>query len=177
MEHAVESCRKAEGKVGNEGEIYDYMGYLYWKNGEPEKAITAIQEAIDWYTARPGTPGDGLIECYNDLSQVYATLELYDKAIEANTLAVEASKKLDKWMLEEVYRLRAACFSNAGKKDSALFYIQEAIKATPKSAENYFNLLVRINRLDYYYAAYPDSIAGQLDSNVPFSGRDHFHRR
>ena len=163
MEHAVASCRKAEGKVGNEGEIYDYMGYLYWKNGEPEKAITAIQEAIDWYTARPGTPGDGLIECYNDLSQVYATLELFDKAIEANTLAVEASKKLDNWTLEEVYRLRAACFSNAGEKDSALFYIQEAIKATPKSAEKYFNLLLRINRLDYYYAAYPDSMAGQLD--------------
>lgn len=163
MEHAVASCREAEGKVGNEGEIYDYMGYLYWKNGEPEKAITAIQEAIDWYTARPGTPGDGLIECYNDLSQVYATLELFDKAIEANTLAVEASKKLDNWTLEEVYRLRAACFSNAGEKDSALFYIQEAIKATPKSAEKYFNLLLRINRLDYYYAAYPDSIAGQLD--------------
>lgn len=163
MEHAVASCRKAEGKVGNEGEIYDYMGYLYWKNGEPEKAITAIQEAIDWYTARPGTPGDGLIECYNDLSQVYATLELFDKAIEANTFAVEASKKLDNWALEEVYRLRAACFSNAGEKDSALFYIQEAIKATPKSAEKYFNLLLRINRLDYYYAAYPDSIAGQLD--------------
>lgn len=163
MEHAVASCRKAEGKVGNEGEIYDYMGYLYWKNGEPEKAITAIQEAIDWYTARPGTPGDGLIECYNDLSQVYATLELFDKAIEANTLAVEASKKLDNWTLEEVYRLRASCFSNAGEKDSALFYIQEAIKATPKSAEKYFNLLLRINRLDYYYAAYPDSIAGQLD--------------
>ena len=163
MEHAVASCRKAEGKVGNEGEIYAYMGYLYWKNGEPEKAITAIQEAIDWYTARPGTPGDGLIECYNDLSQVYATLELFDKAIEANTLAVEASKKLDNWTLEEVYRLRAACFSNAGEKDSALFYIQEAIKATPKSAEKYFNLLLRINRLDYYYAAYPDSIAGQLD--------------
>lgn len=163
MEHAVASCRKAEGKVGNEGEIYGYMGYLYWENGEPEKAITAIQEAIDWYTARPGTPGDGLIECYNDLSQVYATLELFDKAIEANTLAVEASKKLDNWTLEEVYRLRAACFSNAGEKDSALFYIQEAIKATPKSAEKYFNLLLRINRLDYYYAAYPDSIAGQLD--------------
>ena len=163
MEHAVASCRKAEGKVGNEGEIYDYMVYLYWKNGEPEKAITAIQEAIDWYTARPGTPGDGLIECYNDLSQVYATLELFDKAIEANTFAVEASKKLDNWALEEVYRLRAACFSNAGEKDSALFYIQEAIKATPKSAEKYFNLLLRINRLDYYYAAYPDSIAGQLD--------------
>lgn len=163
MEHAIASCRKAEGKVGNEGEIYGYMGYLYWKNGEPEKAITAIQEAIDWYTARPGTPGDGLIECYNDLSQVYATLELFDKAIEANTLAVEASKKLDNWTLEEVYRLRAACFSNAGEKDSALFYIQEAIKATPKSAEKYFNLLLRINRLDYYYAAYPDSIAGQLD--------------
>lgn len=163
MEHAVASCRKAEGKVGNEGEIYGYMGYLYWKNGEPEKAITAIQEAIDWYTARPGTPGDGLIECYNDLSQVYAILELFDKAIEANTLAVEASKKLDNWTLEEVYRLRAACFSNAGEKDSALFYIQEAIKATPKSAEKYFNLLLRINRLDYYYAAYPDSIAGQLD--------------
>ena len=163
MEHAVASCRKAEGKVGNEGEIYGYMGYLYWKNGEPEKAITAIHEAIDWYTARPGTPGDGLIECYNDLSQVYATLELFDKAIEANTLAVEASKKLDNWTLEEVYRLRAACFSNAGEKDSALFYIQEAIKATPKSAEKYFNLLLRINRLDYYYAAYPDSIAGQLD--------------
>ena len=163
MEHAVASCRKAEDKVGNEGEIYGYMGYLYWKNGEPEKAITAIQEAIDWYTARPGTPGDGLIECYNDLSQVYATLELFDKAIEANTLAVEASKKLDNWTLEEVYRLRAACFSNAGEKDSALFYIQEAIKATPKSAEKYFNLLLHINRLDYYYAAYPDSIAGQLD--------------
>lgn len=56
-----------------------------------------------------------------------------------------------------------AVFRHAGKKDSALFYIQEAIKATPKSGDNYFNLLLRINRLDYYYAAYPDSIAGQLD--------------
>ena len=77
MELAVDSCRKAEGKVGNEGEIYDYMGYLYWKNGEPEKAITAIQEAIDWYTARPGTPGDGLIVCYNDLSQLFFFYEFY----------------------------------------------------------------------------------------------------
>ena len=163
MEHSVECCRKAAGKVGNEGEIYRYMGYLYWKNGELEKATTAVQEAIDWYMARPETPGDGLIDCYNDLSQVYVTLGLYDKAIEANACAVETSKQLDNWTLEEVYRLRASCFSNAGQNDSALVYIQKAIEATPKSAESHFRLLLRINRLKYYYAAYPDSIAGQLD--------------
>ena len=163
MEHAAECCRKAAGKVGNEGEIYGYMGYLYWKNGELEKATTTIQEAIDWYIARPGTPGDGLIDCYNDLSRVYVTLGLYDKAIEANARAVEISKRLDNWTLEEVYRLRASCFGSAGKNDSALVYIQKAIEATPQSAESYFRLLLRINQLKYYYAVYPDSIAGQLE--------------
>lgn len=163
MEHAVACCRRVEGKVGNEGEIYSYLGYLYWKNGALEKAAVTIQQAIDWYTARPGTPGDGLIEAYNDLSRVYTGLGLYDKAIEANSRAVSYSKGLDNWTLEEAYRLRATCFSSAGKPDSALYYIQKSIEATPRSAETYYIRRLDVERLGYYYDAYPDSIGSRLE--------------
>lgn len=163
MEHAVSCCRRVEGKVGNEGEIYSYMGHLYWKNGALEKAALTIQQAIDWYLARPGIPGDGLIETYNDLSRVYVSLGLYDKAIEASNCAIGYSNALDNWMLEEVYRLRASCFSSAGEPDSALYYIQKSIEATPKSAEIYYTWRLDVERLRYYYDACPDSISSQLE--------------
>lgn len=163
MEHAIKCCREVDGKVGGEGEIYGYMGYLYWKNGALEKATSAIQEAIDWYNAHPNTPGDGLIEANNNLSRVYVSLGLYDKAIEANDHAVAVSKALDNWTLEEVYRLRASCFNKAGKTDSALFYIQKAIEATPKSTDAHYVPHLHINRLGYYYSVHPDSIAYQLE--------------
>ncbi len=163
MEHAVEACRRVEGKVGNEGEIYEYAGYLCWRNGELEKATLYIQQAVDWYTARPGTPGDGLIEAYNDLAGVYAGLGLYDKALEANRAAMDCSVAADNWMLEEVYRLRASCFDEAGRPDSSLYYIQKSAEATPKSAEGYYKTQLRIQRLGHYYAAFPDSIGSQLE--------------
>lgn len=163
MEHAVSCCRQMEGKVGNEGEIYSYLGYLYWKNGALEKAAVTIQQAIDWYTARPGTPGDGLIEAYSDLSRVYTSLGLYDKAIEANSRAIGHSKLSGNWMLEEVYRQGASCFSSAGEPDSALYYIQKSIEATPQSAETYYIRRLNVERLGYYYEACPDSIGSRLE--------------
>lgn len=163
MEHAVESCRKAEGKVGNEGEIYGYMGYIYWKNGELEKAALMIQQTINWYTDRTGTPGDGLIEAYEDLSRVYSSLGLYDKAIEAGNHAIGYSKALDNWMLEDVYRSQAIHYSKMGQPDSSFYYIEKSIEATPSSAEKYYLQRLHIERLGYYYDAYPDSIGSQLE--------------
>lgn len=163
MEQAMEYCRNAAGKVPDQGDIYSYTGYLYWRNGELEKATSLIQEAIDWYIANHGTQQNGLIETYSNLSRIYVSLQLFDKAIEANSRAVEVSKALDNWTLEEVYRMRAVCFEKAGITDSALFYVQKAIEATPQSAEDYFIPNLLINRLGYYFSAHPDSIPFRLE--------------
>lgn len=163
MEHAMESCHKVEGKVGNEGEIYSYMGYLYWKNGKFEKATSAIQEGIDWYISHPDTPGDGLIEACNNLSRVYLSLGLYDRAIEANNRAVGVSKAMDNWMLEDVYYMRAVCFSKAARPDSALYWVDEAMKVTPEIVDEYFIPELLVSRLGYFYELYPDSIGSKLE--------------
>lgn len=128
-----------------------------------EKAALMIQQAINWYTDRPGTPGDGLIESYKDLSRVYSSLGLYDKAIEAGNHAVRYSKALDNWMLEDVYRLQAIHYSKMGQPDSSFYYIEKSIEATPASAERYYIQRLYIERLGYYYDAYPDSIGPQLE--------------
>lgn len=164
MERATAACRQVDGKVGNEGEIYGYMGYLYWKNGRWPEAVTAIQEAIDWYNARPGTPGDGLLDAYNDLSRVYADLCLYDRALDANAHAIRCAQGLDNWMLQEVYRLRAVVHHEAGRPDSALHCVQQALHAMPRNVEPSFPLLLEINRLSYDFACYPDSIPFRLDA-------------
>lgn len=162
-ERAVRSCAKAGEGMLLKGEIYSYMGYLYWRTGALEKATGYIQEAIDWYTARPQVSRGGLMEAYNNLSRVYVSLRLLDKAIEANGKAVEISKSLDNWTLEELYRMRAACFGRAARQDSALYYVQKAIEATPPSVESYYLSNLYIDRLGYYYNACPDSIPWHLE--------------
>lgn len=160
---AVQSCRKAGDSMLLKGEIFSYMGYLYWRTGELEKATGYIQEAIDWYTARPQVSRGGLMEAYNNLSRVYVSLRLLDKAIEANGKAVEVSKSLGNWSLEEIYRMRAACFGRAARQDSALYYVQKAIEATPPSVESYYLSNLYIDRMGYYYNAHPDSIPWRLE--------------
>ena len=162
-ERAVRSCVKAGEGMLLKGEINSYMGYLYWRTGELEKATGYIQKAIDWYTARPQVYRAGLMEAYNNLSRVYVSLRLLDKAIEANGKAVEISKSLGSWSLEELYRMRAACFGRAARQDSALYYVQKAIEATPPSVESYYLSNLYIDRMGYYYNARPDSIPWHLE--------------
>lgn len=163
MEYAIECCQKSGGEVDGEGDIYSFMGYLYWKDGALEKATHHIQQAIDWYAAHPALPRIGLIETYLNLSRVYVSLRLFDKAIEANAQAVEVSKSQNNWTLEEIYRMRATCFEMASNADSALFYVQKAIECTPQSSKAFYMPKLRIDRLGYYFSAYPDSLAGQIE--------------
>lgn len=163
MEYAVECCRKADKEVDGEGDIYSFMGYIYWKDGALEKATQCIQQAIDWYTLHPEAPREGLIETYVNLSRVYVTLRLFDKALEANTLAIETSQSLDNWTLGEIYRMRATTFEMASNVDSAFFYVQKAIENIPQASERTQIPKLRIDRLGYYFSAYRDSLAGQID--------------
>ena len=163
MEYAAKACRQANGKVGNEGGIYSYMGYIYWKNGQYESAMASIQESIDWNEAHPHAIGDGPMHTYCYLSQLYSTLELHKKALETNALAIRCSQEMDNWMLEEMYRLRAISFHKAGEADSALCWVQKALEVTPQSTAQFMLPLLRMNRLEYMYAAHPDSIGFQLD--------------
>lgn len=163
MEYAIECCRKADKEVDGEGDIYSFMGYLYWKDGALQKATQYIQQAIDWYALHPEAPREGLIETYVNLSRVYVSLRLFDKALEANTLAVEVSKTLDNWTLGEIYRMRATTFEMASHVDSAFFYVQKAIENTPQASERTQMPKLRIDRLGYYFSAYPDSLAVQID--------------
>lgn len=162
-ERAVEYCRKADGKVDRKGEIYSYMGYLYWREGALEKATHYVQDAIDWYAVHPEASGEGLIETYSNLSRLYVSLRLFDKAIEANARALQLSKSLDNCTLKEVYRMRAACFEKAANQDSALYYVQKAIEATPASVAADYLPNLYIDRMGYYYSAHPDSIAYRLE--------------
>lgn len=163
MEYAIECCRKADGEVDGEGDIYSFMGYLYWKDGALEKATQHIQKAIDWYAAHPDLPRQGLIEAYLHLSRVYVSLRLFDKALEANALAVEVSKSMGNWTLEEIYRMRATTFEMASDADSALFYVDKSMEYVPEKSQSFYMPKLRVDRLGYYFSAYPDSLAGQTD--------------
>lgn len=163
MEYAIDCCQKADEEVDSEGDIYSFMGYLYWKDGALEKATQHIQQAIDWYAAHPATHREGLIEAYLNLSRVYVSLRLFDKALEANALAVGVSKSLNNWTLEEIYRMRATTFEMASQADSALFYVEKAMQHVPENSKAFYLHKLRIDRLGYYFSAYPDSLAGQID--------------
>lgn len=166
MEYAVACCQKTDQEVDVEGDIYSFMGYLYWKDGALEKATHLIQQAIDWYSAHPEAPREGLIETYLNLSRVYVSLRLFDKALEANGQAVEVSRSLDNWTLEEIYRMRATTFEMAKRSDSALYYIQKVIE-NPSLKLNPFQMSrLRIDRLGYYFSLHRDSLAGQIDECV-----------
>lgn len=163
MEYATDCCCKTDSEVDGKGDIYSFMGYLYWKDGKLEKATLCIQQAIDWYATHPEIPREGLIETYLNLSRVYVSLRLFDKALEANALAVSVSQATENWTLEEVYRMRATCFEMAGNADSALFYVEKAIESTPQQSKVYYMPKLRIDKLGYYFSAHPDSLAGQID--------------
>lgn len=163
MEYAIDCCQKADEEVDGEGDIYSFMGYLYWKDGALEKATQHIQQAINWYTTHPATHREGLIEAYLNLSRVYVSLRLFDKALEANALAVGVSKSLNNWTLEEIYRMRATTFEMASHADSALFYVEKSMQHVPEKSKAFYMPKLRIDRLGYYFSAYPDSLAGQID--------------
>lgn len=163
MEYAVECCEKAGGGVDGEGDIYSFMGYLYWKDGELEKATLCVQQAIDWYATHPTHPREGLIEAYLNLSRVYVSLRLFDKALKANAEAIEVSQSVGNWTLEEIYRMRATTFEMASHADSALFYVEKAMELVPGTQEAFYRLKLRVDRLGYYFSAHPDSLAGQVD--------------
>ncbi|WP_455622524.1 hypothetical protein [Parabacteroides sp.] len=153
-----------EGKRGNgDWEVLSQMGHLYLKNGDLEKASELIQEAIGWYIAYPETAGDGLLQAYMDLSNLYCQIGLPDKALETNALAIRESRKMDNWLLENTYRMRAKCFSLSGKPDSALFWIQEAERVTPQEINDLFLPSLQAEKVRYYMTCYPDSVGEQLD--------------
>lgn len=162
IEKCVDACRQVEGQVGNEGEIYACLGLLYRKNGQLEQAVIALQESINWYNRRI-VPGGGLTDAYNYLTRVYTDLGLHDKALETNALAIARSIEIENRATEETYRLRALCHSKAGQPDSALYWIHRAIEATPEAVDSFLLPNLQINRLDYFYASYPDSIGSCLN--------------
>lgn len=163
MEYAVACCQKAEREVDVEGDIYSFMGYLYWKDGVLDKATHLIQQAIDWYAVHPEAPREGLIETYLNLSRVYVSLRLFDKALEVNGQAVEVSKSLDNWTLDEIYRMRATTFEMAKRSDSALCCIQQVIENPSQQISPFQMARLRIDRLGYYFSLHRDSLAGQVD--------------
>lgn len=163
QQHAVKMFR--QGPRGNgDWEVLSQLGRLYHKNGDFMPATELIQEAIDSMAAHPATPGDGLINAYNDLSDLYLTLGLYDKALEANSQAITQSHRTDGWMLDEVYSRRADCYYEAGRSDSALAWMAEAEKALPDDAEASLRLPMQVERLKYYMAHRPDSAGRCLEA-------------
>lgn len=160
---AAAACRKAAGKVGNEGEIYAYTGYLLYRNGDYAGAVAGLEEGIAWYLARPGTPGDGLMTAWCDLGNVYRDVGLADEAFEANAEAIRLSRRQDGWLLEEMYRFRAALHAEAGRADSALHYVGQAIAATPPSARPKYLPLLESERIGYLLAAHPGRAASLSD--------------
>lgn len=162
QQHAVDIFRQGRGGNGD-WEVLSQMGRLYGKNGDFERASELIQEAVDRMTARPDTPGDCLLNAYNDLTDLYATLGLYDKALEANRLAAAESVRKDGWLLDEVYRRRAACFLEAGRADSALRWVAEAQRVLPADGDATLLPGLRADRMAYYMALHPDSAGRCLE--------------
>lgn len=156
-------------RCGRDGDLLTHAGYLALIRGRLEEASLLTQEAVGWYIVEhPEAPRDRLIETYNNLTRIYLSIGLHDKALEVNSRAIACSKEQNDWCLEDVYRLRAGIMAFAQVGDSAIYWSEKVLEVISQPSKQ-----LPLGTIQGYQAAhiaakiefYPDS-AGQYKDEI-----------
>lgn len=137
LEQAMEAYRKG-GKFQNMLRLISRLGIYYRLSGEYEKAAATNQEAIDTYN--DSISPQNIVIAYGEQANLYADLEMYDRALQMSDRAKHYSLMKDSFGLGDIYRYRADIFRQTGQKDSMFYYLYqgEAISKRQNSFKGVF---------------------------------------
>lgn len=155
QERAIEAYRNG-GTAEDIGVVLARMGFFYRREAKYRLSVDYLLEALQWYDAHPEVAPLGKIRACADLSTLYSTLELNDKAFETNAEAIRLSVRNDSLILCELYRMRSAIYFDIEQVDSGLFYLNKVDEVAQVTGEVSKNVYQR-DRVKYLLQLFPDS--------------------
>ena len=120
---------------------HNSLGFVYWRLGEPDKALAQYHWAIDlaWEQDRPDFAALSL----NNLAVAYGQLGRPDRAIPAYQQALALDPDFD-----QVHNNLGAALLEAGKLEQGVLHLREATRLNPASASAYANLGLALTALN-----------------------------
>lgn len=162
FERAVDAYRKG-GKSKDPADLIGNLGYYYRRKGEYEKATEYIQEAADWCEAHPENLSPGYVYTCGNLGTLYNSLGMFDKALESFSRGIGYSLRLDSLVLSNLYRMKADTFWGLEERDSALFYIRQALHVAVLQQDRPCTIAAKRQLCTFYSEFFPDSALVALD--------------
>ncbi len=164
QQKAVDELRAGKSS-DNPIEVLAQMGYFYSNIGDYVNAIEYLQEAESYLLSHPEYElTEGSIQLYGDLGNIYYTLGIQDKSLEAYRKGICISRQLGGRMLSDLYRFAAATYSSKEQPDSVLECYTLALKAIDdggtQADKATLRELIMCEKADYIINSgiYPDSI-------------------
>lgn len=147
LERAVELYRQG-ANYPHIFRVMSRLGIYYHLTGEYEKAVAANQEVISSYN--DALPPQDVVIAYGEQANLYSELEMYDEALQRNSIALHYSLLKDSFGLGDLYRYRAEIFRKTGDRDSLFYYLKRG-EETSAQMRNFKGVFVsRIMLADAY---------------------------
>lgn len=135
----LEMLEKAKKENYKKGEIWANinLGIQYYNLSKPDVSLKYLNKA-KVLADKISADNETYAKIFQEFSQVYFTLGLYDVSLKYNSKGIYYGKKLEKSKFSRLF-LDFAFRSRAGtllekKSDSALFYLQKALTNLPGSS-------------------------------------------
>lgn len=161
---AVEDLRAGRSK-DDPVEVLAQMGLFYNYVGDYRQGISYLQEAETWIHDHPEyKPGEGAIQLYGDLGDLYRILGMIPESKEAFRKGFELSDRLGGRLSSDLYCFAAAVYDAVGDADSVMYCYDMALKAIDegktRADKNKLRESVMLQRADYMIESglYPDSL-------------------
>lgn len=161
MQERAVLALKRSATIDYAGDILARMGYFYRREGRYEQSVDILLQAVNWYEQHPEASIVGKIRAYGDLAALYSTLELDDKALQANAYSIQLSLKSDSNQLADMLRIRSALYAENMQSDSAFAYLEKELSVIGKNDKEHLKQYLR-DRAKYLLSFRTDSDAVAL---------------
>lgn len=155
MEQVIDAYRRGYPSKSI-GRTMAWLAIYYHRLGRFEDAVRQNLEAVAYYEQAP--EDYSTVIAFNEQAILYQQLGIYDKALEMNRRAIEASLRNSNYNLGDAYHTRADINQMLGKSDSVFHYLHltGASNAKTKNIRGIYG-----NKLELLdaYQHYPDSLA------------------
>lgn len=137
QEVLIELLKLTKNRPYEYAQIWQHLGFILAQKGEMPKAIKALENSL----ALESLPYQQTLSSLYTISQLYMALEKWN----------EAHATMSKWVgLAEVptaesYIMMGSILSQLEKKESALQYVNEAIKMSEKPQEKWLQFALALN--------------------------------
>ena len=155
LEKIMALYHKSGVNYPNIGRTMVVLGSLYFFAGRYEEAMRTIEEAIEFFQTHGESQATAV--AYNQQAYMYHMLELYDKALEYNSKAIEVNIRLKGFSLGDSYRKRADIWKDLHRTDSTVYYIRKGREAS-QANRSLDGMIGSDISLALIYTQLPDSV-------------------